>query len=325
MMTLLLRTASSDQLVELPLTAPQNRSVVEILRLAFEEARPAVLGIFALRYASAVALALTAEGTPHIAQAVVRASAGLFVWTCAVGFVYLLNGTSDVTEDRINGSQRPIARGDLPIAHARVVLASLSAAALGVGVLCGARIFVAAAALIVLGYLYSGAPFRLKRHPSAAAAILILAGLLTYVAGWTDVTAARPDAAVAALAVVMALWMGLVGAVAKDFADVTGDAAAGCKLGLDRRCDIARRTRCAMAALALGAFALVGGLAEWPALRWAGIALAAGALVVVHQCIVTVDAPARGTLRRPYRAFMVTQYGVHLSAVVGILAGYLAR
>src|SRR5262245_60636507 len=88
------------------------------LRLCLIEARPVVLVMFVLRYLTAAALA---GGADRAAPG--RVVAGAAAWLLAVLSIYLINGTTDVAEDRVNGSGRPVASGRLPLATARQVAA----------------------------------------------------------------------------------------------------------------------------------------------------------------------------------------------------------
>jgi len=89
------------------------RTTAETARLCCSEARLSVQMVFVLRFA------VGAVSTAQLPQAPWRTVLGMAAWWCAVSCAYLLNGVTDVREDRANGSRRPIARGDLPVRTAR--------------------------------------------------------------------------------------------------------------------------------------------------------------------------------------------------------------
>jgi 4-hydroxybenzoate polyprenyltransferase len=191
------------------------------LLLALREARPAVQLIFLLRLVSGAVLSgtLTTGRLPGLA-------AGALIWECAVVFVYLYNGVADVVEDSVNRTGRPIASGELPRASAAVMAFGAGAVAVLGGVV-DRPLLPPVLGLLVLGYLYSGPPFRLKRLPGWAFLVAALGGLLTYYAGVAAAGGSSPPVAVLVLAGFMSVWMGAVGTTAKDLSDVPGDAAAG--------------------------------------------------------------------------------------------------
>ncbi|GAA0941681.1 UbiA family prenyltransferase [Nonomuraea longicatena] len=274
------------------------------------EARPIVQAIFLLRFLTGAALGYTA-GTD-----IATVAFGAFSWECAVVFVYLLNGTSDVLADRVNGSRRPIASGALPrrtaLRYARV--SGLLALACGLGM--GAEFFVAVAGFLALGYLYSAPPFQLKNNSGATIAVVVLGGLMTYLAG--SVSAGEGGGLPQLLcAVAMSLWMGLVGAVTKDFGDVDGDRAAGRRTVAVLLGERGARHLVALLAPVLGLAFMGAALHLAPVLVAAAWVTLLGALVVAG---LTLASPGggRAARRQPYRAFMTTQYGSHAGVLVGL-------
>src|SRR5215212_2004128 len=94
-----------------------------ILYRCFLEARPAVQGIFLLRFLAGASFA-----SPLFAGGVsCSLLAGAALWICATLSVYIFNGVMDVEEDRINSSSRPVARGKLKVTHAAGVSVGLAA------------------------------------------------------------------------------------------------------------------------------------------------------------------------------------------------------
>ncbi|GII02791.1 hypothetical protein Pta02_47990 [Planobispora takensis] len=280
------------------------------------ETRPSVLALFGLRFAAGAVLGASVLGPGEGTCLQVAGTA--LVWVTAIFAVYLYNGVADVREDQVNGSARPIARGALAPGAALAVtcLAVLGAVvgAMHLPVPVSWMVLV----LLALGYLYSGPPFRLKRRSVGTAVIGILACLLTYAAGFL-VQAADDWVVQVELLVVftlaVSLWTGLVGSLTKDLSDIKGDAAAGrMTLGVTRG-EGAVRLLAAVAALGTAcAFALAVVILRLP-LMAAAVMMVIGAGVVT---VVTLGPLSRGNRtrrRRPYRAYMMTQYVVHLILV----------
>ncbi|GAA3156215.1 UbiA family prenyltransferase [Nonomuraea roseoviolacea] len=241
--------------------------------LCVAEARPGVLAVSALRYLAGVALVLPAVPGPD-PLTVLR---GGLAWVLSIFAVYLFNGVTDVAEDRINGSGRPIARGELAPRTAGVVAAVAGAASLAVTAgLPRAMVWIIAANL-VLGFLYSGPPWPLKDSCGGTVVVLCLSGLLSYlagavVAGSATVGLAAGSATAQLVAGAVAVgpatvqlvvfagaatcWMVLVGMPAKDLSDIPGDTAAGRRtLGVLLG---ERRARQVMVAAALGVLVVFG-------------------------------------------------------------------
>ena len=84
--------------------------VAEVLYRCFLESRPAVQGIFLLRFLAGASLA-----GPLFVRGVVNFPlwGGAVLWVCVTLSVYILNGVMDIEEDQINASSRPIASGKL--------------------------------------------------------------------------------------------------------------------------------------------------------------------------------------------------------------------
>ncbi|WP_312888294.1 UbiA family prenyltransferase [Nonomuraea rhodomycinica] len=268
--------------------------------LCVAEARPGVLAVSALRYLAGVALVLPAVPDPDPLK-VLR---GGLAWVLSIFAVYLFNGVTDVAEDRINGSGRPIARGRLAPRTAGVVAVAAGAASLvATAGLPHAMVWIIAANL-VLGFLYSGPPWPLKDSCGGTVVVLCLSGLLSYLAGAVvadsaaiglvadpatvglvadpatvglvadSVTEQLVAGAVAVGPVTVQLvvfagaatcWMVLVGVPAKDLSDIPGDAAAGRRtLGVLLGERRARRVMVAAAVGVLAAFGLAVALLRVP-------------------------------------------------------------
>jgi 4-hydroxybenzoate polyprenyltransferase len=280
--------------------------LAKTLTLCIVEARPVVQVMFLLRFGAGVALAGGDE--------LLRVLAGFICWACATFFTYLINGVADIVEDRVNGSRRPIARGDLDPEVAAVVAWAAAVLAILLGFALGLTTGLLVVAFVACGYVYSGRPFYFKRFTGTTVAVVLLAGGLTYAAGYE--VGVGPNGGIASVPLVlfgtaMSLWMGLVGALAKDMPDAAGDRAAGrltvaCRWG-ERRV----RQIVAIAATCVGSLFLLAALRYAPGLLMPALVVQGGG------CAVAVLAMSRRTAdtraRLPYRAFMITQYAAHLS------------
>ncbi|THA48930.1 UbiA family prenyltransferase [Streptomyces sp. A1136] len=304
--------------VPVPARIPGLRfsAAAQAARLCWAEARPSVQLVFLLRFAVGTVSAAEPPQAPG------RVVLGMAAWWCAVACAYLLNGVTDVREDRANGSRRPIARGDLSVRSAATVTALLAVAALAFGGLAGAGVFGWVVGFLLLGWAYSAPPVRAKESSVLCAVVVFGLGATSYAAG---VSAAGSGWTVtgAVFGCVMSAWMALVGSLVKDLGDAGGDAAGG------RRTVAVVRGVPAARALAVAGAVLVGAVGAASAALWAPQALlgtapvAAGAVWVVFR--VVGDARRahadREQRRGAYRAFMVTQYVANLLMLVAFGAG----
>ncbi|MER7477646.1 UbiA family prenyltransferase [Streptomyces sp. NPDC126510] len=167
-----------------------------------QEARVSVQVIFLVRFVFAGTAGVT------LWDVSTRLLPGAVLWFLAVTAVYLYNGTTDVREDRANGSGRPIARGALSVRSARRSAAVLSASALVGGLLMAPPVGAAIGALLLLGYAYSTPGISLKRHTPGTALTVMASGALTYATGVLCGRATVSPALIAFCAA-MCLWMGL--------------------------------------------------------------------------------------------------------------------
>jgi 4-hydroxybenzoate polyprenyltransferase len=289
--------------------AGKGRAALLTLLHCLVEARPSVQVIFLIRLLCGAVLAISQRH--EIAPG--RLLADLATWESAIACIYLFNGVTDMNEDRINKSGRPIARGDLKPATALRITILLGAFALAGGLLLGGAYSWLTPAILVLGYLYSGPPFCLKRRSGGTGLIVVIAGLLTYYAGYAGSGGSIQGKTVIMFSLAMSLWMGLVGATTKDFSDAEGDAASGRQTGVVRYGELRIRVLASAAALALGAGFLVTAASSAVVLIWPAAVTAAGAGAVTVLALTRLSTGGRHQLRRPYRAFMVTQYLAHLS------------
>ncbi|MDH6225205.1 4-hydroxybenzoate polyprenyltransferase [Streptomyces sp. MJP52] len=308
MPTATMRTLSVDAI-----SGPRS-AIPRTVLLCLKETRPAVLVAFQLRYLAGVALAL-GPATVSGALPVIQAALGSLAWSCAIVYTYLYNGCMDCPEDRINGSTRPIASGRLSPRTALAVARAAAVAALLLSAGAGAGTLLLCAAMLLLGHGYSAPRTAWKNNTPAAMAVVFCSGLLTYAAGPVALGVPPHTPALLLTALVMSLWMALVGAVVKDFSDIEGDTAAGRRTWAVTLGE--RRTGVLVAA---GACLVGGGFAAGAA-RWtpqllptAGVVLT-GALVLAATVLTVRAADPRERRRRPYRVFMGTQLCAHLSLI----------
>ncbi len=145
----------------------------------------------------------------------------------------ILNQWTDLANDKINKPHRPLPRGEVTLREIFVLVALFYALALGLAAAIRPEgrwhtlIVVLAGLLLTLAY--SVPPVRTKRFGTwANLTIAIARGCLLKVAGWSCVAGVLDDAEPWYLGGVIALF--LFGATAtKDFADMDGDRAAGCR------------------------------------------------------------------------------------------------
>ncbi|GAA3343118.1 UbiA family prenyltransferase [Amorphoplanes nipponensis] len=279
----------------------------------FAEARLQVQVIFLLRLLAGFGLGRPAG----VAFPWLRLFGSIAVWELAVLSVYLADGVMDIVEDRLNGSTRPIARGDLPRGFAAVVAVAAGVLSVLGAARLGAPYIFLVPVMVLLGYAYCSPPARLKRWSGAAGAIVVVAGLLTFAAGSAVWGPLRPTAPLIIFALVMSVWMGLVGALAKDFSDVDGDAVAGCRTTASTRHGRAVRLVVGNALVVAGGFGLAA-FTIAPVLRPSSLIMMAGAWCVVFTTIAFAAAPERHRRRRPYKAFMLTQYAVHAAILIDV-------
>lgn len=214
------RTAVTNSFVRL---AGGFRRGFGVIGLCFEEARPVVQGVFLLRLLAGAFFAgstLSYEASDE--GFAISLLSGTAVWICATSAAYVYNGVQDVEEDRANGSSRPVARGALSLSHATLAAGALGALGLSGAMLVDDELLWGVAAILLMGWLYSGPPLRLKRFPAAMAAMAVASAVLTYYAGYVVGGRASDPVLFLVFAGIMALWMGLVGQT-KDLSDVPGD------------------------------------------------------------------------------------------------------
>ncbi|MFE3001013.1 UbiA family prenyltransferase [Nocardia sp. NPDC059246] len=269
--------------------------------------------MFALRFAAASALAAPPFSSIPL-TAWIDYSWAVAAWFLTTVCVYLMNGIADGVNDRINGVGRPIGRGDLDPRDAAAVTQLAAIAALVLALHVGITMAVLVSVFLALGYLYSVPPIQLSRTWAGSSAIVTVGGLCTYLAGGVAIRAQlTPDLVV--FAVVMSLWMGLIGAVVKDFSDVAGDRAAQRRVLTLLVGEMPLRRWVSLAALGV-ATGLAVGASRLPTLECPCVPMMFGAALVAGYTLTTRYRDPRPVSRRPYRAFMITQLAANLGALI---------
>lgn len=276
---------------------PTPRGMLRHLPRVLVEARPQVQGIVALRLLTGLAVLgpLTMDHVPVVLS-----------WVLATVAIYVLNGVSDIAGDRLNGSNRPLARGVLPprVATAWVVTAAVLSFSLAVRE--GASFAAAVCVYVILGVVYSIGPHAAKGSSIGAGATVVAAGVLTYAAA--ALASGRPvSATLVVFGISMSLWMA-VGSLVKDLTDLTGDVAAGRQtLGVRRG---ANAVIAAAALLSISICIITATCAV--ALRTPGLgALAVFLALGTSWLVAELTVFSSSDRRAPYRSFMSTQYGSH--------------
>ena len=287
------------------------RRAVVVAWLCFMEARPAVQGIFLLRLLAGAFF----MGSVFSSESSFPLLCGAISWMCATTAVYLYNGVQDVEEDRANGSLRPIARRSLHPSQAMVAVCGLGALSLVVGGFVHRDLLWGAAAMLVMGWAYSGPPFYLKRWPAALAIIASVSAILTYNAGYALGGGEGGKTPLLLFATATALWMGLVGQT-KDLSDIVGDELSGRRsLPVVWGEGVARIAVSCVALILACCFLLVSVYVE-RGLLLPAILMLFGAIAVSALSLGPWGRGGKSRSRRPYRAFMVTQYVVNTAVIV---------
>jgi 4-hydroxybenzoate polyprenyltransferase len=284
---------------------------VGVLYRCFLEARPAVQGIFLLRFLAGASFAgpLFAGGVNFSLWA------GAALWVCVTLSVYILNGVMDVEEDRINSSSRPVARGKLSVAQAAGVAGGLAVLSVVGSFALGSLMVCSVVVALALGWLYSGPPFYLKRRPTGWAILGIIAALITYNAGYASNGGGGDVRSFLVFATVMALWLGIVSQM-KDLSDIEGDKQAGRRSGPVVWGENVARLVFSGVALSLGGGYILASALFAPSLLIPAFVLAFGAVAIAVIALGPWSRGDKTKRRRPYKAFMLTQYGANLAVVV---------
>ncbi len=305
----------------LPVNAPSNlvSGIPRTILLCLKESRPAVLAAFQLRFVAGAAL--VPASAPHLGVGSVLQVALCFVaWFCAIFYTYLYNGYMDYHEDRVNGSSRPIASHRLPRSSALAVAHGAAAVALVCSAAAGPGAFVLCSALLLLGYGYSAPRTAWKNRTPAVMGTVFVSGLLTYGAGSVTLGSSPVSPALLLTAFAMSLWMALVGAVAKDFSDIEGDAASGRRTWVITLGERRARILVALSACLVGGGYTAGAAAWAPELLPVGAVVLLGALALAAVTLTGQGATSRGRRRLPYRCFMSTQHCAHLALLAQVVA-----
>jgi 4-hydroxybenzoate polyprenyltransferase len=114
---------------------------------------------------------------------------------------------------------------------------------------------------------------------------------------------------------VMALWLGIVSQM-KDLSDIEGDKQAGRRSGPVIWGENVARLVFSGAALSLSGGYILAAALFAPSLLIPAFLLAFGAVAVAVTALSPCSKGDKPRRRRPYRVFMLTQYGAHAAVVV---------
>nr|WP_277870668.1 UbiA family prenyltransferase [Cryobacterium sp. Sr3] len=173
-----------------------------------------------------------------------------------------------------------------------------------------------AAVMLMLGLHYSAGAKPAKRHGARALLVASAGVYVTYIAG-AAAYAGVITTDVLVFALVMSLWTLAVGST-KGFGEMEGDAACGRRtlpIVFGLRAAVRLSAAVALLVAFIGAIAALTTQSVWPL----ALLLPAAAILCVQLGVVTASA-GRLELRRPYRAFMVSQFAVN-----GLAAASFAR
>ncbi len=146
----------------------------------------------------------------------------------ATGASNAWNQVFDVEVDRANKPERPLPAGAMTIRAAQRFGDVLAGLSLALAALVSAPFLACVAVGVLATWIYSAPPLRTKRLTwGALLTIAVPRGLLVPVAGWS-IVAAPHGSDPWALGVVAGLYV-FGAAATKDFADVAGDRAHGCR------------------------------------------------------------------------------------------------
>jgi 4-hydroxybenzoate polyprenyltransferase len=285
--------------------------------MSFIEARPVVQGIFSLRFFVGGLAPIGSHFLPAATRSAMLTTGirGQSAWLAATWFVYLLNGISDITPDKINGSKRPLASGRLSARQAIWICVALATFAIAFAATVGIVLTIMTATTLMLGVLYSVGRRATKLSSVPSSLTVGLAGFLTYTAGQISY-AGTVSWQLCAYALIMSGWMAVAGNF-KDFGQETGDLIAG------RRSLVALLGRRPAARAVWTVSLIVATIGT--ALAGVDRNLLSLTLLMPAVTIMSLSWIRQGAspnfVRMPYRTFMVSQYVVNVSAAALWLAG----
>lgn len=277
------------------------------MKLILQESRWTVQLIYMLRFFVGACLSNAAGFLGW------RTLVGMASWACVCIAIYVLNGISDLTGDRVNRSSRPIASGALDVKVAWQTVACLVLFGLMAAATVSIRLAIAFVVMFALGWAYSFGSRPLKNSVAGLVFSGSSLGMLTYLAGWLAAGGGTFAADEIVVGIGLSLWMGLVGTATKDLKDVPGDRLAGRRtlpilLG-------ARRARIVAGLIAVGyglVFLLVVRAIAADVTPLAGSVLVGACGVAIIAWRSTRPAASRNA----YHAYLITQCAANLSALV---------
>lgn len=294
----------------LPMSSIGER-ITRFLLLIILEARAVIILVYVLR---SLAGAFLTPWTPSVVT-VIQLLGAIATMILSVTVVYLLNGLSDITEDRVNGSKRPLASGEISPRQVTYSIVVIIGVLMALSPSLPLIVSICNFLMITLGFVYSMGPLPAKMHSAAGLTVAGAGAMLPYVS-----SSAAVSGHVSLQAILTALLLGAwvwAGGSAKDLSDVAGDAAAGrrtlaVRLGTRRASGIIAGR---VAVVSLIGTALATMQLAPPALFF-GPFCAALLVSVVATSRSQRDLRTRRQERKLYRVFMSTQFILNGALIV---------
>lgn len=204
--------------------------MLQRLRLYWEFSRPFTLIAPALGMLSG---GVTALGAGHPLELTPRLIASIVVGTLMAGVLNAasnaINQIYDLEVDRVNKPQRPLPSGRISHREAGWLTLFLYLFALALAWWVNWQCFALALTAAILTVIYSVPPLRTKKYGVwANVTIAVPRGLMLKVAGWSTVRGVTHDWEPWYIGLVFGSFL-LGASTTKDFADMKGDAAGGCR------------------------------------------------------------------------------------------------
>jgi 4-hydroxybenzoate polyprenyltransferase len=140
-----------------------------------------------------------------------------------------LNQICDLAIDEVNKPHRPLPSGEISWEGAAAFSVAMYALALGLAALVNRQTLAIYSIAAVATWMYSAGPFRTKRSAwGANLTIAAIRGELLKVAGWAAVSSVLATAEPWLIGSIFFVFL-LGATTTKDFADMPGDRAAGCR------------------------------------------------------------------------------------------------
>lgn len=305
----------------------EEETLVKRLRLYWEFARPFTLIAPGLGMLSGGLTAMGAgEPTPVTAGRLFIIFLGTLMAMVLNAASNSINQIYDLTNDRINKPGRPIPSGRMSIVEAKWVTLAFYLAAWILAAVVGTECLILVLIASLLTYIYSVPPLRTKRRGLLAnLTIAVPRGLLLKVAGWSTAKSILIGPEPWWIGAIFGVFL-LGASTTKDFADIEGDRADGCRTlpimyGVRRAAQVIAPFF-VIPFLFIPVAARVGWLTGVPLLLDVlGIALVAWGIYTVTLILRDPEALARTENHPSWRHMYLMMF----TAQVGFAVSYLAK